>query len=138
MNEQRLHFLFVTDIQTPVWLPALTEALACWGAVEAVAETEAAARLQKREVTALPVVLPDVGPVVLPVVLIDASQCHDAVKLVESLHAEFPALLIVVLTALPNLRLLRSVYRAGARDCLKMSLDARALRQALAPVLASN
>ena len=126
MNERRLHFLFVTDLKTPVWQPILTEALAGWGAVEAVAETEAVTRVRQDE------------PNVWPVVLIDASQCHDAVKLVESLHAEFPALPIVVLTALPNLRLLRSVYRAGARDCLKMSLDARALRQSLAPVLTPN
>lgn len=128
MNERHPYFLFITDIRTPVWQPVLTEALLAWGALEAVAEMEVGARL--RQAAACPQL--DVRFVVL----LDASQCQDAVGLVKSLHAEFPAVPLVVLTALSDLRLLRSVYKAGARDCLKMSLDARALRQLFTPVLA--
>lgn len=125
MNERRLHFLFVTDLHAPVWQPVLTEALATWGTVEAVAETDIVERLG----------LVAADETRQPVVILDASQCLDAAKLVETLQTEFAGLPVVVLTALPNLRLLRSVYRAGARDCLKMSLDARTLRQEFLPVV---
>jgi DNA-binding NarL/FixJ family response regulator len=116
-------FYFYTDPQNTTWSQVLAEAVAPWGIVE----TLTAATLWERLQTALPAAL-----------LLDAGQCEDVAVTTEQLLQKFPALPVIVLTASPGWQLLRRVYQAGARDCVKMSLDPQRLRAELQQALALN
>jgi DNA-binding NarL/FixJ family response regulator len=69
------------------------------------------------------------------VVLIDAGVVQDVVRLVTHLRAQQPQLRIVVVTASPTWQQSREVFRAGAADYLRKSLDRKKLRDQILAVL---
>jgi len=113
-------FLLVGKAPEARWPMVLEQALAPLGQLHIVPEEEAVRAVSERS---------------YDVVLIDAGAVQDVVRLITHLRAQQPQLRIVVVTASPTWQQSREVFRAGAADYLRKSLDKKKLRDQIRAVL---
>jgi|YNPBryunderm2012_1023409.scaffolds.fasta_scaffold04209_3 DNA-binding NarL/FixJ family response regulator len=113
-------FLLVGKAPEARWPMVLEQALAPLGHLYIVPEEEAVHAVSERA---------------YDVVLIDAGAVQDVVRLMTHLRAQQPRLRIVVVTASPTWQQSREVFRAGAADYLRKSLDKKKLRDQIRAVL---
>jgi len=113
-------FLLVGKAPGARWPMVLEQALAPLGQLYIVPEEKAVCVISERA---------------YDVVLIDAGAVRDVVQLVARLRAQQPRLRIVVVTASPTWQQSREVFRAGATDYLRKSLDKKKLRDQIRAVL---
>jgi DNA-binding NtrC family response regulator len=121
LTTNRAQFLFITDLHTHIWQQTLKESLAPWGELSCAGEHEAVRLSQQTS---------------YELIIIDSTYVTDVPTLIINLKAVQPSAPVVVVAAAPTWRLTRDNLKAGALDCIGMSLDSAELREAFKPTLA--
>jgi DNA-binding response OmpR family regulator len=114
-------FLLIGDIAESQWPLVLHQALLPLGELAIVQEEAAVQAITQTE---------------YDVVIVDAGVVHHPPMLISRLHAQHPAVRIIVATASPTWRRARQVLHAGAVDYIRKSLNKRELRSQIEAVLA--
>lgn len=116
----RYSFLLIGAGAETRWPQVLKDALSPLGELHILSEAEAVRIVGERE---------------YDVVLIDAGAVQDVIRLIARLRAQRPRARIVVVTASPTWQQSREIFRAGAADYIRKSLDKRKLRAQMEAVL---
>lgn len=103
-----VHFLLVSDLTDDCGIQVLREALTVFGPLQVALEGEVYSHLQKQ---------------FYGVVIVDAGAVTSAPKVVSQIHTLSPNTKIVVITASFHWKIARAVFRAGAADYLRKSID---------------
>lgn len=113
-------FLLVGEGHKTPWVRAVQRALADLGQVDSVTEEQALEALGRNH---------------HDVALINAGRVRDAALTTSCLRASQPDLCVVVFTASPTWQRAREVYRAGAIDYRRKSLDEKEIRSVVESAL---
>ena len=112
--------LLVENDDDPFWASRLTNAMSGLANIARVSESELLPRLQETH---------------CDLILVDAVSVSNVVKFVQRLKKKKCEIPIVVITASPTPEIARSLFRAGAADYIRQSLDEADVRNDLLDII---
>lgn len=116
----RYSFLLIGTTTETRWPKVLKDALSPLGELHIASERETIRAVSERE---------------YDVILVDAGAVQDIIQMIGRLRSQQPRARIVVVTASPTWQQSRAVFRAGAADYIRKSLDKKKLRTQIEAVL---
>lgn len=116
----RYSFLLIGTTAETRWPEVLKDALSPLGELHIASERETVRTVSEQEYDAI---------------LIDAGAVQDVTQTIARLRAQHPRTPIVVVSASPTWQQSREVFRAGAADYIRKSLDRKKLRTQIEAVL---
>jgi DNA-binding NtrC family response regulator len=115
------NLLVISNDPDSVWLQIVGDALQSLGELQVVSEQEASMQIKVKD---------------YDLMILDATAISgDIATLVARLHKERPNVSIVVATTSPTWQRARQVFRAGASDYIRKSLDKERILASLREVL---
>ncbi|MEM4168160.1 MAG: response regulator [Candidatus Caldarchaeum sp.] len=116
----RYSFLLIGTTAETRWPEVLKDALSPLGELHIASERETIRAVSERE---------------YDVILVDAGAIQDLIQMIGRLRSQQPRARIVVVTASPTWQQSREVFRAGAADYIRKSLDKGKLRAQIEALL---
>jgi DNA-binding NarL/FixJ family response regulator len=99
--------LLVGCVNEDPWFQLLSEAIACWGTLEVVSESQAIGCAEQKH---------------YKLVIVDATAVNDVALFITGMRAQLPETKFVVITASPSWQQARIVFQTGAVDYIHKSV----------------
>ncbi len=107
-NPPKASILLINDGNESTWSATLRESLVAFGRLKIIKDEEAATEIQRAH---------------YDLIIVDATTVQEPVKLVSRLHAYSTSIRFVVTSVTPTWQEAREVFRAGAVDYVRRSID---------------